>query len=137
VKDPYLMNRLGNSKNSFQGGYKRVLCVCSAGLLRSPTAAVVLSQAPFNYNTRAAGLEKTYALINVDEVLLHWADEIVCMTDEQKEVLETRTDKPVICLGIRDSYAYRDPELIDLIRSRYEENSVPGGRDDEPKSGAI
>lgn len=121
MKDPYLMNRLGNSKNSFQGAYKRVLCVCSAGLLRSPTAAVVLSQAPFNFNTRAAGIVKEYALINVDEVLLHWADEIVCMTDEQKTELEKRTQKPVICLGISDNYAYRDSELIDLIRTKYEE----------------
>jgi predicted protein tyrosine phosphatase len=32
-----LMNRLGNCKNYHQGKFKRVLCVCSAGLLRSPT----------------------------------------------------------------------------------------------------
>ena len=52
----FLMNRIANSTNPFQKDYKRVLCVCSAGLLRSPTAAYVLSQAPYNYNTRAAGL---------------------------------------------------------------------------------
>ena len=50
-----LMNRLGNSKNPYQGDFKKVLCVCSAGLLRSPTAAWVLSNAPFNFNTREIG----------------------------------------------------------------------------------
>lgn len=29
-----LMNRLGNADNPYQDRYKRVLCVCSAGLLR-------------------------------------------------------------------------------------------------------
>ena len=44
------MNRLANTQNKYQGKYKKVLCVCSAGLLRSPTAALVLSQEPFNFN---------------------------------------------------------------------------------------
>lgn len=77
-----LMNRIANSTNQFQGSYKRVLCVCSAGLLRSPTTALVLSQPPYNYNTRAAGLTKEFALVPVDPVLLHWADEVVCMNSE-------------------------------------------------------
>lgn len=68
-------NRIFNSGNPNQGDYKRMLCVCSAGLLRSPTTAYVLSQAPYNYNTRAAGLVADFALIPVDEVLLRWAEE--------------------------------------------------------------
>lgn len=83
----FIMNRLANSSNIYQGKFKRVLCVCSAGLLRSPTAAFVLSQEPYNYNTRAAGLIKEFALVPVDEVLIRWADEIVCMSNEQAEQL--------------------------------------------------
>lgn len=121
----FLMNRLANSKNEFQGRYKRVLCVCSAGLLRSPSAAVVLSQEPYNFNTRAAGLEKTFALVPVDRVLLEWADQVVCMTEEQKTVLDGRLlalgkSTKVIALNIEDSYAYRDPELMKLIREKYD-----------------
>lgn len=125
----YLMNRLANSSNQFQGKYKRVLCVCSAGLLRSPTTAVVLSQDPYNFNTRAAGLEASFALIPVDRVLLEWAQEIVCMTEEQKEVLEAKlkaiekTTK-VIALNIEDSFEYRNPKLIQLIKERYDSLSV-------------
>ncbi len=100
VKASYLDNRKRNSGNPYQGEFKRVLCVCSAGLLRSPTAAMVLSQDPFNFNTRAAGIVPNYALIPVDEVLLEWADEIVCMELEHKIMLEMLTKKKIICLEI-------------------------------------
>lgn len=118
----FLMNRLANCGNSYQGTYKRVLVVCSAGLLRSPTAALVLSQAPYNYNTRAAGLVKEFALIPVDEVLLTWAEEIVCMTPDQAMTLSTMkgtSGKRIVCLNISDSYAYRAYELQSLIKDNY------------------
>lgn len=114
-----LMNRLGNCKNPYQGVYKKVLCVCSAGLLRSPTAALVLSQKPFNYNTRAAGVSKEFALIAVDEVLLAWADEVVCMEEEHRQFLEQRTDKPIVCLNIVDSHEYRSADLMWRIKEKY------------------
>jgi len=117
------MNRLANCHNRFQGNYKKVLCVCSAGLLRSPTAALVLSQEPYNYNTRSAGLTPEFALIPVDEVLLEWADEIVCMEVKQKQqllLLFPQVEiKPIICLNIPDRYEYRDSELIELIKEKY------------------
>jgi predicted protein tyrosine phosphatase len=117
------MNRLHNMTNPHQGKYKKVLCVCSAGLLRSPTAAVVLSQPPFDFNTRAAGIEESYALVPVDTVLVNWADEIVCMTNAHARQLELAypeaVEKTVLVLSIPDSYAYRDPELMKLIAERY------------------
>ena len=113
------MNRLCNAKNQFQGPFKRVLCICSAGLLRSPTAALVLSQEPFNFNTRAAGIEDDFALVVVDDVLLEWADQIVCMQPDQKVRLEAMTDKPVFCLDIKDSFRYRDSILMDMIKDKY------------------
>jgi len=117
-------NRIYNSKNHNQGAYKRVLCVCSAGLLRSPTVAVVLSQEPFNFNTRAAGIAKDFALIVVDEILLYWADEVVCMQKDQKETIERMLGDqglttPVVCLDIGDSFEYRDPKLVSLIKDKY------------------
>ncbi len=120
------MNRLGNCTNPYQGQTKKVLCVCSAGLLRSPTAAVVLSQEPFNYNTRAAGISDEYALIKVDDVLLTWADEVICMDIDQQTELEERLinlgfdNTDVICLDISDSYAYRDPLLMKIIKESYQ-----------------
>lgn len=112
-------NRIHNASNPYQGKYKKVLAVCSAGLLRSPTAALVLSQKPFNFNTRAAGLDKGFALIPVDEVLIAWADEIVCMDAYQQKVLKEQTTKPVYNLNIGDSFEYRHPELMRMIKENY------------------
>lgn len=130
-----LRNRTHNSQNPFQGNFKKVLCVCSAGLLRSPTAAFVLSQEPFNYNTRACGIVPDYALIPIDEVHLAWADSVVCMTKDQELQLRNQLDsmvdvfnyknKPtIICLEIEDSYGYRDPELIKLIVEKYKASAL-------------
>ena len=118
------MNRLGNINNKFQGNFKRVLCVCSAGLLRSPTAAVVLSQEPYNFNTRTAGLTKEYALVPVDSVMVEWADQIVCMEiDHTKALLREfpLAINKIVTLNIPDEFSYRDPELVRLIKERYDE----------------
>ena len=125
MSDPFLMNRLANCTNRYQGEYKRVLCVCSAGLLRSPTAAFVLSQEPYNFNTRAAGLNPEFALVPVDRVLLEWADEIVVMSAQQAEQIRAmlEDEKPIVVLGIPDNFRYRDPELIRLIRESYDKHT--------------
>jgi predicted protein tyrosine phosphatase len=129
-QDPYLMNRLGNTNNRYQkvATYKRVVCVCSAGLLRSPTAAFVLSQEPFNCNTRAVGLIPEFALIPLDQVLLDWADQFVCMTREQADAVQEMLDSikletRVVCLDIPDNFGYRDPELMRMITERYTERT--------------
>ena len=123
-----MMNRLWNMNNHYQhmDRYSRVLCLCSAGLLRSPTAAVVLSGEPFNFNTRAAGVEESYALVPVDEVLIQWADQIVCMTKDHKQILVEKfghltADKTIHVLEIPDNFAYRDKKLVKMIKERYVE----------------
>ena len=113
----------GKHSNSFQGDYKRVLTVCSANMLRSPTIAHILSADPYNFNTRSAGTEP-YALIPVTEDLLMWADEVVCADTEHAlwvrgKMMEWMLDKPIIDLNIPDNYEYRNPELIELIKERY------------------
>lgn len=118
-------NRLANVDNRFQNikEHKRVLCVCSAGLLRSPTAAFVLAM-DHGFNTRAAGVDAEYALIPVDHALMLWADEIVCMESSHKQQIDRMKDKwelntPVINLEIGDVFNFRDPLLMQLIRERY------------------
>lgn len=117
------MNRKHNAHNPYQGSFKKVLCVCSAGLLRSPTAAWVLSNEPFHRNTRACGIDVGHALIPLDDVLLEWADEIVCMDAHQAKEVRAKTSKPVLCLDIDDSYAFRDTALVHKIRERYKQTS--------------
>ena len=122
-----LRNRLGNCHNMYQGGSKRVLTVCSAGLLRSPTTAWVLSNAPWNFNTRACGYNDEYALIILDDVLVEWADEIVVMDQRQEAIVygmlkqSTRPEKPVHVLNIPDNYGFREPELVEIIKEKLQE----------------
>lgn len=118
------LNRLANIKNPYQTDAKKVLCLCSAGLLRSPTAANALHK-EFGYNTRAAGVSKEYALIYADDILLHWADEILCMNDEVAAELDRaifdkeHLKKKVRVLGISDDYCWGDLELTNNIISQY------------------
>ena len=113
----------GVHSNSYQGDYKRVLTVCSANMLRSPTMAHVLSAEPYNFNTRSAGTSD-FALIPVTNDLLMWADEIVCADSEHTTVINKMLqkldiDKSLINLRIPDVYEYRNEGLIDLIKLRY------------------
>ena len=114
----------GIHSNSYQGDYKRVLAVCSANMLRSPTIAHVLASSPYDYNTRSAGT-LDFALIRVTDELLFWADEIVCADTEHATTINAKLmnlnlDKPIIDLRIPDNYEYRNPELIMLIQKRYD-----------------
>jgi predicted protein tyrosine phosphatase len=120
-------NRLWNTKNENQGPAKRVLALCSGGLLRSPTVAWVLSNAPYNYNTRSAGVDEYHALQVIDPYLVEWADEIVCVEPRITEGLMEwakqnevdLTGKKVVTLTIPDRYKRRHPTLVSMIEDQY------------------
>lgn len=108
-------------QNAYQGKDKRVLFVCSAGLLRSATAARIYAR---KYNTRAAGSE-VYALIRVTEELLLWADEVVFVNEYNHYSVAKKFDLntfdcKVKVLNIPDDYEHMDPRLIDHFYQQYE-----------------
>ena len=119
-------NRLHNTRNPNQGLAKKVLCVCSAGLLRSPTLAWILSNDPFNFNTRAVGTSDNYALIVLDEVQLQWADAVVFVDDsnyitacyEHKELIDNMEH---YVLQIPDVYQFRHPKLVEIATEQLKE----------------
>lgn len=125
------MNALHNVTNPYQGKEKRVLCLCSASLLRSQTLATVLYE-KYRYNTRSAGVSD-YALIPVSTALLKWADEIICveqyvfdslMNDLEKyeEINNERIElQNMIVLDIPDIYERMNPTLQRIIIEQYEE----------------
>lgn len=118
-------NQLGNVSNPFQGTAKKVLCVCSAGLLRSPTLANVLHK-ELGYNTRAVGTAKEYALIPITEALVAWADEIV-FVDEDCQAYISKEDweliwewnPKTITLNIEDNFNWDDGELQSACLGQY------------------
>jgi predicted protein tyrosine phosphatase len=115
----------GYLSNQFQGDYKKVLCVCTAGMLRSPTIAHTLSAEPYNFNTRCAGTNDRLAIVELTDRLLVWADEVVCADTEHAQVVtkllgKLELDTRVVNLGIPDIYDYRNPELVELIKTGYD-----------------
>ncbi len=127
------LNQLANTKNQWQGDRKRLLCCCSAGLLRSQTTSHILNQ-KYGYNTCSCGLEVEYAKIPCTQALVYWADEIVVMNQRQKkqveEILESLPNycnekekpTPIKVLKIQDSYEYMETELVRLILENYDVN---------------
>lgn len=127
------MNALHNVSNPHQGKEKRVLCLCSAGILRSARLAQILQQ-DYNCNTRSAGVAD-YALILVNTALLMWADEIVCVEQEvynqlMYDIKNTFANEPTqhiaiqtktIILDIPDIYERMNPTLQRIIIEQYEE----------------
>jgi predicted protein tyrosine phosphatase len=112
-------NRIHNSNNPYQGDFRKTLTVCSAGLLRSPTTAFVLSLPPYNRNVRAVGSYQDFALVPIDEALLSWADEIVFVNRDNFTQVNSVMDlngKEVYVLNIPDNFAFRDPVLITAIK---------------------
>lgn len=111
-------NQVGNASNPFQGTDTKVLCLCSAGLLRSPTIAEVLTKAG-GYNCRAAGLSEEYALIPLSTALLTWADKVVVVKEQAVKlhrILEDfKIQREVTVLDIPDNYERNSPELVTMV----------------------
>ena len=121
-------NRLANVRNPYQGYSKKVLVCCSAGMLRSPTAAWVLSNPPYNFNTRAVGSSQEYALIPIDLAHCLWADEILCFEQEQKRLIQDilyeynpNIVQEIRVLDIPDNFEYKDPKLIELLEKEFQQ----------------
>lgn len=118
-------NQLANTTNPFQGSSKKVLCVCSAGLLRSPTLANVLHK-EMGYNTRACGSAESFALIPLSEALIQWADEIVFVDEGCKDYLDNETKEEIsssrattVTLDVPDEYSFGDEVLEKELLRQY------------------
>jgi predicted protein tyrosine phosphatase len=100
---------------------KRVLFICGKNRLRSPTAEQVFAAWP-GIETASAGLSA-----DADEVmsgeLARWADLIFVMEKAQRARLSRRYGPDlkgtrIICLDIADRYAFMDPDLVALLKTR-------------------
>jgi predicted protein tyrosine phosphatase len=117
-------NQLYNIHNSFQGTTKKVLTVCSAGLLRSATLQNMLIK-EYGYNVRNCGTDESYALIPISEALVLWADEIVFINEINFNIVESELEALKVLnkcyiLDIPDQYGFNDPELIKICKEQYD-----------------
>jgi predicted protein tyrosine phosphatase len=116
-------NAMQNCHNHYQGPRKRVLVICSAGLLRSPSIANYLERTK-GWNCRAAGLYD-HALVQVDYVLAAWADMIICVhPDITKDFIsrfpQEHFQGKLVTFNIDDVYGYKEHKLMRLISKEVE-----------------
>ena len=121
-------NQLYNVSNASQGETKKVLTVCSAGLLRSATLQNMLIR-EYGYNVRNCGTVESYALISISEALVKWADEIVFVNEEnfnhvKVDLMNLGFVHKCYVLDIPDMYNFNDPELVRICKEQYENKQV-------------
>lgn len=111
--------RAGVVANPYQGSDKRVLFVCSMGILRSATGARLYAH---KYNTRTAGTWDD-ALIPVTKQLIDWADEVVFVQasnfDQSTKKFGYDWHDKARVLNIPDNYEHMHPELIRAFKQQY------------------
>ena len=120
------MNRLWNVTNPYQGKDLKILTVCSAGLLRSPTLARWLHRNFKNVNTRPVGTSQDHALISLDEVHLRWAEVILCVDSSTFNIVEDQlntlgVEREIHSLNIPDNFGFGDETLENIIKVQIEE----------------
>lgn len=111
--------------NPYQGTDKKVVFVCSAGLLRSATGMRMYAH---KYNTRSAGSHDEYALTPLTSNLVAWADELVFVNKENymRACKKFNFDHPsydsktVRVLNIPDKYPHMDEKLQQAFIEQYE-----------------
>lgn len=118
-------NQLYNITNPAQGTTKKVLTVCSAGLLRSATLQNFLIK-EYGYNVRNCDTSEEYALIPISEALVMWADEIIFVSEEnfyqvESELVHIVDFEKVFILNIPDMFNFNDLKLIEIIKKQYNE----------------
>lgn len=112
--------------NPEQGREAKLLFVCSAGLLRSATAAH--QWAIKGFNTRACGTHE-YALIPLSVNLIAWADHIFFVNEENyqqatrtfkgtPEIVKLENYDTTSVLQIKDVFSRNDPELIKQLEAQ-------------------
>lgn len=120
--------RDGVVKNPYQGSDKKVVFVCSMGILRSATGARLYAH---RYNTRTAGTWDD-ALVPLSPILIAWADELVFV---HKENYQGALDKfgedafdlvpSLKVLNIPDMYPHMHPKLVEAFKEQYEPITGP------------
>lgn len=126
LSDEIRQCREGVVRNPFQGKDKKVLFVCSMGILRSATGARLYAS---RYNTRCAGTWAD-ALIPVTTTLLEWADEVVFVNKSNYDQVKNRYAREGIdideiltikVLDIPDDFPHMAPELVQAFNDQYEQ----------------
>lgn len=92
--------------------------------MRSATAERIFSD-DNRFEVKSAGTDEIASVV-LSKELLDWADLVVVMEKYHRNRIRKRypevyKSKPIVCLYIPDDYEFMQPELIQLLRDRWEE----------------
>ncbi|MBU0929535.1 MAG: phosphotyrosine protein phosphatase [Nanoarchaeota archaeon] len=98
----------------------KLLFICNQNKNRSKTAEMLFKN---KYETKSAGLYNEKPL---NKRQLSWADLVVVMDDSQRSEISKRfpelyLKKRIISLNINDIYKYNQKELIDELKTKFNE----------------
>lgn len=101
----------------------RVLFVCRQNKVRSLTAEHLYRVRP-DLEVRSAGTV-TFAKNPLTQELMSWADAIFVFDESQVTAMEKRFgtkefDRPVICLGLSDTFEYKSQQLVLKLTAKLE-----------------
>jgi len=101
----------------------RVLFVCRQNKVRSLTAEHLYRVRP-DMEVRSAGTVN-FAKTQLDEELMNWADAVFVFDETQLEAMEKRFGtkdfgKPVVCLGLPDTFDYKSQQLVLKLTAKLE-----------------
>jgi predicted protein tyrosine phosphatase len=100
---------------------KRILFVCGRNRSRSPTAESVFGDYP-DIEVASAGTSPD-ADAPLSAELVEWADIVFVMEKSHRQKLAARfrsslRNSGVVCLDIPDKYAFMDPDLVRILKSK-------------------
>jgi predicted protein tyrosine phosphatase len=101
---------------------QRILFVCTVNRMRSATAYEIYKDDP-RFDVDSAGTDRTANCV-LEEWHLEWADAIVVMEKYHENVVRQRFPthhQPLVCLHIPDVYDFMQPELIAVLREKFED----------------
>lgn len=103
---------------------RNILFVCTINKMRSATAHRIY-ESDERFIVKSAGTDKNAAIV-LDNDLLRWADTIVVMEKEHRNFIrkhypEIYNTKKIVCLYIPDLYDYMQPELIAMLKDKFED----------------
>jgi predicted protein tyrosine phosphatase len=103
---------------------EKILFVCRVNRMRSATAHRIFEHDP-RFEVRSAGTDET-AAVRLTRELLEWADAVVVMEEYHRtwirdEFPDLYAEKTIVCLNIEDLYDFMDPELISLLKLKFED----------------
>ncbi len=102
----------------------RILFVCTVNRMRSATAYEIYKDDP-RFEVDSAGTDRS-AATPLEEWHLEWADAVVVMEKHNRNTIRSRhpnsyEKKPIVCLYIEDIYDFMQPELIAVLKEKFED----------------